>query len=324
MSLLRDQLAIERDVPVRTWFGIGGVADHLARPTSVDALRACFELDPELVVLGDGANLLVDDDGMDRLVVSLDAPTFAAVRGVRPGDDGVDKGARLGVVDAAGEVRVLAGAGAKLPKLIVEAVRYGLEGVEGLSGIPASLGGAVRMNAGGSFGQIADVVRRVEVVERDGTVRDLARGGIAFDYRRSGLEGCVVTSVELGLRPAESPTRLRAAQLAVMARKKRTQPMGAESAGCCFKNPTLARDVDGIGAAGDRVPAGLLIDRAGGKGMREGGATVSDRHANFITATRGARARDVITLMERVEALVAERFGVSLEREVVVWSRGGQ
>jgi UDP-N-acetylmuramate dehydrogenase len=107
----------------------------------------------------------------------------------------------------------------------------------------------------------------------------------------------------------------------VMAYKKSTQPMGEKSAGCCYRNPTLRGDIDGIAAAGARVSAGMLIDRAGCKGLCVGGARVSEQHANFLTVRAGARAADVISLMERVERRVLDRFGVSLEREVVVWRR---
>ncbi|HRQ74180.1 MAG TPA: FAD-binding protein [Phycisphaerales bacterium] len=300
-------IPIERDAPIPTWFGVGGRADRLARPRTTDDLRACLALDPALRVLGDGANLLVDDDGVAELVVVLDAPAFRAVE-------------RIG--DRSGEaVIVRAGAGSNLPKLINETVRLGLAGLEGLDGSPATVGGALVMNAGGAFGQIADAVVRVHAIDREGRDVTLERSDIGFGYRRSGLDGLLLTACDFALHPAETKA-LRARHLEVMEYKKRTQPLAAQSAGCCFKNPTLDRALEGIGSPGERVSAGLLIERTGCKGEAVGSARVSDLHANFLVPERDGRARDVIALMDVVARRVFETFGVRLEREVVVWRRG--
>lgn len=293
------------DQAIPTWFGIGGRADRLATPTTDDELAACLMLDPELVVLGDGANLLVDDPGVAALVVSLRGPRFTGWT----------------IDDRTGAVRV--GAGANLPKLINEAVRRGLAGLEGLAGIPASVGGALVMNAGGAFGQIADAVVRVHARRRDGSPITLERRDIAFDYRRSGLHDLVITDAELALTPAE-PAALRTRLLEVMEYKKASQPMAAKSAGCVFKNPTLHADLPSIAARGSRVSAGLLVDRAGCKGLAVGGASVSHRHANFIVTAHGARAGDVIDLLRLVRQRVDDTFGVRLEPEIVIWGRDGR
>lgn len=300
-------IPIERDAPISTWFGVGGRADRLARPRTTDELRACLAMDPNLRVLGDGANLLVDDDGVAELVVALEAPALRTVE--RTGEHRGEA------------VVVRAGAGANLPKLINETVRLGLAGLEGLGGIPASVGGALVMNAGGAFGQIADAVARVHALDGDGREVTLDRADIDFDYRRSGLGGLLLTACDFALRPAV-PGPLRTRLLEVMEYKKRTQPLADQSAGCCFKNPTLDRAIDGVGASGERVSAGLLIDRAGCKGLSVGSARVSERHANFFVPDRDGSARDLIALMELVERRVFETFGVRLEREVVVWRRG--
>ncbi len=299
-------ISIQPDAPIPTWFGIGGRAERLARPESVEQLRRCLEIDPALRVLGDGANLLVDDDGVGELVVSLASTPMTSLD--RDEDTGL----------------VVAMAGANLPKLIVQTVRLGLAGLESLAGIPATIGGAVMMNAGGAFGQIADVVARVNALDRQGRLVTLERVDIDFSYRHSGLDtregGLIVTSVELSLRQAD-PEKLRDRFKEVMAYKKASQPMAENSAGCVFKNPTLPRDLDGIGPKGKRASAGMLIDRAGCKGLAVGGAQVSDVHANFIVTRAGALARHVIELMADVRRRVADRFGVTLEPEVVVWSR---
>ncbi len=303
MSMVHEQPDIIEHAPIETWFGVGGGADRLARPASLDALRACLAGNEPVRVLGDGANLLVDDAGVDGLVIDLDTPAF---RGVE--------------IDA-GTGRVVAGAGVSLPALITATVRAGLAGLEVLAGIPASVGGAVVMNAGGKFGEISDTVAAVEGLDRSGNPVRLGRDQIAFGYRRSGLHDLIITAAEFSLTPTD-PAAVRERLKSCMAYKKSTQPMAEHSAGCCFKNPTLASDLDGIGAGGSRVGAGLLLDRAGCKGLSVGGASVSGAHANFIITRPGATARDVVALMDLVAGRVLDRFGVALEREVVVWGRG--
>lgn len=310
MTTVTQPINIQRDAPIPTWFGIGGGADALATPRTEDELLACLHRDPACRVLGDGANLLVHDAGVSELVVSLAQPGFNAVEPL-PG--------REGSPDAE-TVIVRAGAGANLPKMIVEAVRTGLGGIEGLGGIPASVGGALVMNAGGAFGEIADVVCRVHAINRRGERLTLERADIDFGYRHSGLGELLITGGDLELRRGD-PAKLREKLKEVMAYKKSTQPMGEKSAGCCYKNPTLGSSVEGLGEAGTRVSAGLAIDRAGCKGLSIGGARVSERHANFFPVAPGARAADVIALMEEVERRVLDRFGITLEREVVVWRR---
>jgi len=297
------EIKIERQAKLPTWFGIGGGADRLARPASVDDVRRCVEIDPKLRILGDGANLLVDDAGVGELVIAFTRPEMMSVHR----DDAT--------------ALTVAMAGANLPKLIVEAVRLGLGGIEGLGGIPATVGGAVIMNAGGAFGQISDAVVRVHGIDRRGHARTLERTEIAFGYRHSGLNDLVITSVELDLRPGD-PMALRDRLKEVMAYKKSTQPMAEKSAGCVFRNPTLTRPLDGIADAGARVSAGMLLDRAGCKGLKIGAAEISDWHANFFVTRPGATAHDVISLMELGAKKVLDRFGVMLEREVVVWRRG--
>ncbi|VAX37645.1 hypothetical protein MNBD_PLANCTO03-651, partial [hydrothermal vent metagenome] len=140
--------------------------------------------------------------------------------------------------------------------------------------------------------------------------------------RSSELGDCILVGCELELRRGD-PTALLARLKEVMAAKAATQPMGEKSAGCCYKNPTLMRTIGGLGREGERIGAGLVIDRAGCKGLSVGRARVSDRHANFFPVAKDARAADVIALMEEVERRVFDRFGIALEREVIIWQRGG-
>lgn len=296
---------ITHAAPIKTWFGIGGSAARFAKPRTPDDLRTCLAIDPALRVLGDGANLLVDDDGIDDLVVSLDAPGLAKIE-VLDADKGL----------------VRAGAGVHIFKLMNTTIRSGLGGLEVLAGVPATLGGAIVMNAGGAFGQIADVIERVYALDRSGREVVLERSDINFSYRHSGLTHLIVTAADLRLTRGDAAA-LEARKKEINDYKLRVQPMSANSAGCCFKNPTLPHAIEGIGEAGKRVSAGLLIDRAGLKGLRHQTARVSDLHGNFLVVDDKSigKARDVIALMDIVNTRVHDRFGVHLDREVVVWSK---
>jgi len=295
-------LSIQHNVPIPTWFKVGGSAARFATLRSVADIREALELDPKLRVLGDGANLLVDDDGVDELVVSL---------------SGLDSITRENDT-------YIVGAGVKLPKFITQTVREGRAGLQTLGGIPASVGGAIVMNAGGAFGQIADVIRRVFAIEREtGRSIILERKEIDFSYRHSGLNHLVITGAEMTLRHGNGE-ELRRILKDVMAYKKKSQPMAENSAGCAFKNPTAEVDIPDISKKGARISAGKLIDLAGCKGLRIGSASVSEVHGNFLTADTGGKARDVIALMNEVAKRVHEKFGITLEREAVVWSKHPQ
>lgn len=320
-TAMSSELSIREHAPIPTWFGVGGLADRLAAPNSVDQLVDCLKLDPNLRLLGDGANLLVADAGVRELVVSLAQGDFQKVdiAAAPPPSSGiVTRDSTLAVI-------VHAGAGVNLPRLITDTVRDGLGGLENLAGIPASIGGACAMNAGGTFGQFGDYVHAVHVVDRAGQRLRLARNQVEFAYRHTDLgrrgpggTGLIVTSVELKLKKSD-PAALRTKLKTVMAAKAATQPMSERSAGCAFKNPTLMDNVRDIGTIGTRVSAGMLIDRAGCKGLAVGGAIVSDRHANFIVARPGCTADDILALMRKVRQAVEDKFSVRLEPEVAIW-----
>lgn len=299
---------VELDAPLapRTWFGIGGHADALVRPNTIEALatlahRCRRDLVP-LRVLGSGANLLVDDAGVDGIVVQLDGELFRKVE-----------------FNAEGTVeRMRVYGGASMERLVQECARRGLAGIEPMSGIPASLGGAIRMNAGGKFGAIGDVVDAVAMIGSDGDLRVYTRDELRFDYRRSNLPEGIVVWASLRVQP-DDPVVCRKRVLDIFAYKKSTQPMSANSAGCMFRNPTLPD--------GTRESAGRLIDRAGLKGTRVGSAFVSTEHGNFIAIEKnasGARTDDLRALVELIQERVRDGFGVELETEVVFWRRGEQ
>lgn len=294
--LLTDlELLRQTDAPLggRTWYGIGGSADVLAHPQSIEQLQTmmqrCHEHAVPLHVLGEGANLLVTDGGVRGIVVRLDADVFKQTH--RQGD------------------HLTAAAGCDLRKLILANAREGLGGLETLTGIPASVGGALRMNAGGRFGAIGDHVHEVLTLDAAGRLKSHARGALHFGYRETNITEPIIISATFALTEGD-PTALRERVKEIYAYKKSSQPMRDASAGCAFKNPPA--DITEKGA-------GQLIDEAGLKGFRIGGAEVSQRHANFIVVHPGGSADDVLRLIRAITRRVHESIGVRLQREVVVW-----
>ena len=295
------RLDVERRAALPTWFGVGGRADRLVRPACIEELQRCTRIDPQFKMLGEGANLLVADGGVRELVVSL--ADMAAVD--------IDSDSGL----------VRAQAGADLMRLVQQTARAGLEGLHALAGVPASIGGAVAMNAGGKYGNIFDTLLELTTMDRDGSVRTQPAYEFQASYRNGGLGDLVVIEAVFQLSKAD-PSSVRDRIKAIMHEKKHSQPLAADSAGCVFRNPELVYRVPRVGEAGERVSAGKLIDLAGCKGYAVRGASVSDRHANFIVVDKQrARARDVIELIELVRHAVAARFGVQLQTEVVIWGR---
>jgi UDP-N-acetylmuramate dehydrogenase len=273
-----------------TWYGLGGPADYFIRPTGVDRLkeviRRCKENGLKMYVLGFGSNLLVSDEGVRGAVVKLDAEAF---RQVRVEDD-----------------LVTAGAGVDLSQLVLDCIKKGLSGLEGLTGIPGSIGGAVRMNAGGRFGDIGTAVESVTVMDVHGKVHDKAKPELAFDYRSSNIASRFILGATLRLAPGDPEQIMRTVQEAWIY-KKNHQPLNTRNCGCVFKNPP-------------GQSAGALIDRMGLKGLQVGGAKVSEKHANFIVAEKGCTSGDVLRLIDSVREKVKEGSGIELETEIEIWN----
>ncbi len=267
-----------------TTFRVGGPADILVEAESADDLRAVAELrgDLPVAIVGKGSNLLVSDDGFRGIAVRLG-------RGFRT-HERTDEGLRLG-----GAVQ--------LPAAARLTARYGLTGFEFAAEIPATFGGAVRMNAGAHGRSMADVLLWTSVVDlATGEARRLEVAELGYAYRHSDLRGAdVVTEGEIALEEADG--REVGERIASFLRWRRENQPPGRSAGSVFKNPP-------------DDSAGRLIDEAGGKGIVVGGAQVSPMHANFIVATPDAKAADVWTLIARLRVLVRESSGVDLEPEV--------
>jgi UDP-N-acetylmuramate dehydrogenase len=273
-----------------TSFRIGGPADVFAAVRSVSelqvVLRACHEQGTPVFFLGGGTNLLVSDRGVRGVVVKLGKPFDFVEWAPRP--DGAD-------------VRV--GAAVPFKRLVLQTVAAALAGLEFAEGIPGTVGGGLLMNAGAFGGEIGAVVQAVEAVTYAGDAVTLEREVLDFSYRRLVLPArAVVTAVRVRLACGDRAA-LAASVADAKARRERHQPRGYPNAGSIFKNP-----------AGEH--AGRLLEAAGLKGVRLGGAMISERHANFIVNVGGARAIDVAGLMRLAARTVAERFGVTLEPEV--------
>ena len=282
---------VETDYPLakRTWYGLGGAADYFIRPKTVEQLkevvRRCTQNNIRVYAMGFGSNLLINDDGLRGAVIKLEAEQFAQIE-----FDGVE---------------VTAWAGAELSKLVLTCVEKGLSGIEALTGIPGSVGGAVKMNAGGNFGDFGSAVETVTLMDNDGNVFEKSKPELVFDYRRTNITAKFILSARLKLNESDSEQIMRTVK-EIWIYKKNNQPLNTKNSGCIFRNPQGGS-------------AGALIDRAGLKGLRIGGAVVSEKHANFIIAEKGCTSSDVMKLIETIKEKVKEQFDVELELEVEIW-----
>lgn len=274
-----------------TTIGVGGRADVLVtfdhREAVAEALALLEGEEVPWVILGAGSNLVVADRGFPGVVLKLDSALSYL--------EGPHQGPRNGV-------RVVAGAALPLARLATVLAEQGLSGLEWACGIPGTLGGGVAMNAGAHGVELGSLVEAVEVAGKDG-IGYVGGGDLAWGYRSCGLpRGSVITAVQLALVPDD-----RAAILArhrrLLGTRRRTQPRGVRSFGSAFKNPA-------------DHSAGRLLDGAGLKGMRRGGAQVSPVHANFVTNLGDATSADVLGLMSMMREAVERRSGFELEPEV--------
>ncbi|MBC8232626.1 UDP-N-acetylmuramate dehydrogenase [bacterium] len=269
-----------------TSFNIGGPADCLVTPENFEQLKEillfCRNKNYPVVVIGNGTNLLVSDQGVPGVVVKL-AANYSSFHF----DDSI----------------LVAKSGSSLSKLSLAAAQKGLTGLEFAIGIPGTVGGAVNMNAGAFGGEMKDIVQVVRALSDENEDLSLDKSNLRFTYRSSNIKGkMIVYEVELALKkddPSEIKSRMRQYQ---QWRKER-QPIKARSAGSVFKKPP--NDF-----------AGQLIELAGLKGMSFGGAQISPKHANFIVNKGNASASDVLYLIRHTRKVVFEKFGILLESEI--------
>ncbi|HEX3869516.1 MAG TPA: UDP-N-acetylmuramate dehydrogenase [Pirellulales bacterium] len=282
---------VRQDEPLalHTWFRLGGPAQFFAEPETTDELVELVKRSRSegmsVRLLGGGSNILAGDEGVRGLVIKLSSVTFSNIeingRNVR------------------------AGGAAKFGHVISAAVSKGLAGMETLVGIPGTIGGALHGNAGGRGGDIGQWTCQATVLTRSGEFIERKREDLVFAYRQSSLDELVILEAEFALEQ-DDPEELTKRMQKQWIMKRSSQPLGHQSAGCIFKNP-------------QNMSAGMLIDQAGLKSTRIGGAEVSDRHANFIVADENATSKDVLQLIELVRTRVEERLGVKLETEIEIW-----
>ena len=266
-------------------FRIGGPAEVFAEPGSEEELCALWRylraLGAPVTVIGNGTNLLVHDEGVRGVIVHL--------------------GERFSAISCENE-RIFACAGVTLSRLATEAKERGLAGLEFAHGIPGSLGGAVIMNAGAYGGEMKDVVTSVCYLNENGEIGETWEPGFAYRSSRFAARGELVLGAYLRLMPGD-PEAIHARMMELWAKRSASQPLDRPSAGSTFKRPAT-----GYAAA--------MIDAAGLKGARVGGAQVSEKHAGFVINTGGATFADVTALMALIQETVEKQFGVLLEPEV--------
>lgn len=292
-------------------YHVGGPARFGAYAATIEELQEAIAFAAEKKipyrVLGGGSNLLVSDDGYDGLIIWYK-------------DKSVDVDAEAAVVRA--------GAGAVTAAVAGVAVRAGLMGFEWAAGVPGTIGGAVYGNAGASGGEMKDSVSVVTVFA-GGALQLISNGECRFAYRHSRFkkDGSIIVSVELQLARAEDPRAPEQRMKEVLAYRNQTQPKGAASSGCVFKNyEPQGGETERLAHAGvpaqfldaHRVPTGWLVEHAQLKGTVRGGARVSDVHGNFIVTERGATAADIFALIAEIKKKVREKFGIEIEEEITL------
>lgn len=286
-ALVKGSLLLAEPMSKHTTFKIGGPADYFVLPASPEEVSKVMKIAKEynlpLTVVGNGSNMLVLDKGIRGLVLNF-SEKMAYIR---------EEGGS-----------VIAGSGALLKDVSNFAADKSLLGMEFAVGIPGSIGGAVFMNAGAYEGDISSVVSAVTAVCPGGTIRRFTKEELAFSYRHSCFQdnGCLICEVEIKLAVGQR-NFIRSKMDDFTLRRESKQPLEMPSAGSTFKRPS-------------GYFAGTLIEAAGLKGLRVGGAEVSTKHAGFVVNAGGATAKDVLNLIKKVQQLVYEHAGVRLEPEV--------
>jgi UDP-N-acetylmuramate dehydrogenase len=276
-----------------TSMGVGGAADALVYPKDIDGLRQIVSVLSNRGIpyfpVGNWTNLIVGDAGFRGVIIALKA--LKAIRMLTEKETDVPE--------------IYAEAGLSLAEFVDFAARSSLAGMEFCAGIPGSVGGAVRMNAGAFGHEMKDIVRNVSVIHRDGSVVDIRREALLFSYRDLELpDGSVLAAATFHLtKGSERDVRRKIRE--IMDQRKAKHPLADRSAGSVFKNPR-------------EIPAGRIIEELGLKGTAVGGAQISEKHGNFIVNKGNAKARDILTLINLVQERVFRERGIKLELEVKI------
>lgn len=294
---LKNKIKLNEPLSAHTTFKIGGQSNFWFEPENLEELIEVYNFIQKekipLLVLGAGSNILVKDKGLSGITVRLSKPYFRRI--------------------SFENNLVKIGTGENLSQLLKFALENSLSGCEFLSGIPGTLGGAIMMNAGtrdilnqGKFIGIGEIINEVSVLDKTGQVKALKRKDINFSYRDSGLNDYIIIEAKLKLDKS-SKEKVKDSIDRFWQHKKNTQDFGYPSAGCVFKNPP-----------GNTKSSGQLIDQAGFKGKKIGGAQVSLKHANFIVNIGGAKAEHVLALMETIQKKVKEDYDIWLTPEIKI------
>jgi UDP-N-acetylmuramate dehydrogenase len=284
-----DRIKINEPMKNHTSFQIGGACDILVLPRSQSEIKKiidlCRENQTPFFVMGNGTNLLIKDSGIRGVVIKL-AQNFNDIK-----------------VD--GNI-ITCKAGVAMSAISRAALENSLSGLEFANGIPGSVGGACVMNAGAYGGEMADVVKKVKVMDFEGNVYEMSKDQIGYSYRKSSLQkgDKILLEVEMELKPGNYD-EIKSKMEKCMSLRRQKQPLNMPSAGSAFKRPK------------DNY-AGLLIEKAGLKGYSIGGAMVSDLHAGFIVNTGNATCADVEALLNHVKKVVKEKFNIELEPEIKI------
>lgn len=282
---------VRQDEPLEmhTWYHLGGPAEYFAEPTDpdqlIDLVRRARENEMPVRTLGHGSNILVRDEGVPGLTIHMVADEFAKI-------------------DING-TRLKSLGGAALGRTVTSSVHAGLSGLEMLIGIPGSVGGALHGNAGAGGTHVGQWLVEATVITDKGETVTRTADDMVFGYRSSSLDELIILEAIFELKE-DDPKRLARSMQQQWIVRKAAQPMGHQCAGCVFKNPQGAT-------------AGELIDAAGLKGTRIGGAIVSNRHAGFILAEPECTCQDIVRLIDLVRDQVNERMGYELELEIEIW-----
>lgn len=285
--LEEEDVVLGEEMKYHTTFRVGGPAHFFVTPKTEEQLQSvlklCKETDTPWFILGRGSNLLVSDRGFDGVVIHMQKHWNHY---------------------HTEENRIFAQAGAMMSAVSQEALRNGLTGFEFASGIPGTIGGGLRMNAGAYGGEMKQVVLSAKVMDSNGTILELSKDELELGYRTStiGRNGYIALSCVIGLQPGD-PDRIRSTMEEMNAKRRQKQPLEYGSAGSTFKRP-------------EGYFAGKLIQDAGLKGFSIGDAQVSEKHAGFVINRGNAKAADIMKLCKEVSRRVHEQFGVNLEMEV--------
>lgn len=286
---IKGKIKFQEPLKGHTTFKVGGPAKLFVEPKGINDLKLLLNLIKRhkipFFLIGRGSNILINDNGLNAIVIRLNAPYFKRIS---------FKNNLLNI-----------SSGVLLNNLVLSAKEHGLSGAEFLSGIPGTLGGALAMNAGVKGKNISGLVKDVTVMDYNGNTKVLDKKDIVFRYRQSSLSGYVILSARIGLAKMDKKQISNKINRYLKARKL-SQDLSRPSAGCVFKNPK-------------GHSAGRLIDLCGLKGAKIGGACVSKRHANFIVNLGNANAKDILRLMGLVKKRVRNRFSLNLEPEIKIW-----